>query len=187
MDDNQIIELYWQRNESAIAETDAKYGKYCFAVANNILRNNADSEECVNDTYLHAWNAMPPQRPNVLKLFLAKMTRNLSFNRYKAQTAEKRGGTEVAIVLDELSECIASNANVEKELEAKELGETVKAFARTLPERECNVFVRRYFFAEPICEIASRYGMSENNVSVILSRTRKKLKKLLIKEGYVNE
>lgn len=186
MDDNQIIELYWQRNESAIAETDSKYGAYCFAIANNILKSREDSEECVNDTYLRAWNAMPPQKPTVLRLFLAKITRNHSFNRYNSRSVEKRGGGEITLVLDELSECIASNSSVEGEIEAIELGNCIKVFVRALPERECNLFVRRYFFSEPICDIASRYGMNENNVSVILSRTRKKLKKLLIKEGYFN-
>ncbi len=187
MEDNQIIELYWQRNEAAIAETNAKYGKYCYKIANDILKNDRDSEECVNDTYYRVWNTIPPQRPTVFKLFLAKITRNLSFNRYNAKNAEKRGGSEITLVLDELSECIKSTSNVEAEVEVKELGRIICVFARSLPEKECNIFVRRYFFSEPIRDIADRYGITENNISVILSRTRKKLKKTLIREGYSDE
>ncbi|MBR6259186.1 MAG: RNA polymerase subunit sigma-70, partial [Oscillospiraceae bacterium] len=108
MEDALIIELYWQRNEDAIKETDNKYGAYCFSVANNVLRDNGEAEECVNDTYLRAWNAMPPKRPSLLRAFLAKITRRLAFNRYDANAAKKRGGGETAAVLEELAECIAS-------------------------------------------------------------------------------
>ena len=106
MEDSKIVELYWQKNADAIKETDSKYGAYCFAIADNILRNKEDSEECVNDTWLNAWNAMPPQKPTKLQMFLAKITRNLSFNRFNARSAEKRGGGEIVLVLDELAECI---------------------------------------------------------------------------------
>lgn len=184
MDDRQIVELYWQRNEDAITETNNKYGAYCFAIADNILNNKEDSEECVNDTWLKAWNAIPPQKPHNLKLFLAKITRNLSFNRVESQNAKKRGNGELALVLDELTECLASHSDVESTYIAKELGESVRIFVRKLPEREGNVFVRRYFFAEPVAVIAKRYKMTENHVMVMLSRTRKKLKKYLAKEGY---
>lgn len=109
MDDKQIIELYWQRNEDAIHETSLKYGSYCYSIAHNILSNNEDSEECVNDTWLKAWNSIPPQRPVHLKMFLAKITRNLSFDKYKAGKAAKRGNGEIAVVLDELSECLPSS------------------------------------------------------------------------------
>ena len=111
MEDSRIVELYWQKNADAIKETDSKYGAYCFAIADNILHNEEDSEECVNDTWLNAWNAMPPQRPTKLRLFLAKITRNLSFNRFQAQGAKKRGGGEINLVLDELAECIAHESN----------------------------------------------------------------------------
>ena len=187
MEDDQIVALYWQKNADAIAETNGKYGAYCFAIADNILRSKEDAEECVNDTWLHAWNAMPPQRPRRLKLFLAKITRNLSFNRFHAGTAQKRGGGEMELVLDELAECIAAESDVESAYEAKELGQSVNRFIRTLPERHGNVFVRRYFFTESAAVIAKRYGLTENNVMVILSRTRKKLKAHLIKEGYFSE
>ena len=185
MEDNQIVELYWQKNTDAISETANKYGTYCFTVADNILHNFEDSEECVNDTWLHVWNAIPPQKPNVLRMFLAKITRNLSFNRFNAKNAEKRGGGEIIFVLDELSECLANETDVEAAYEGKELEQCIRYFVRALPEREGNVFVRRYFFTETVAEIAKRYGLTENNVMVILSRTRKKLKAELKKEGYL--
>jgi len=185
LEDSQIIELYWQKNGDAISETANKYGAYCFAIANNILHNAEDSEECVNDTWLHAWNAMPPQRPNVLRMFLAKITRNLSFNRFNARSVEKRGGGEIPLVLDELSECLASEANVEVAYEASELEQCIRRFVRLLPKRDRNVFVRRYFFTEPVASIEARYGLTANNIMVILSRTRKKLKHELMREGYL--
>lgn len=185
MKDSQIVDLFWQRDERAIHETTAKYGAYCYAVANNILRSNEDAQECVSDTWLSAWRAMPPQRPNILRMFLAKITRNLSFNKFKSKTANKRGGGEITIVLDELEGCISAPSDVESEIQAQELGRCINCFVHTLPERDCNVFVRRYFFTEPIAEIATRYKLSENNVMVILSRTRKKLRNHLEQEGYI--
>ena len=187
MDDEKIIELYFAREEQAVAETDRKYGGYCFTLANSILNNRQDSEETVSDTYLKAWHAIPPRKPAVLKMFLAKITRNLSFNQFHAKSAGKRGGSEIFLVLDELAECIAYEADVESEYENRELCRSINEFVRTLPEKECNVFIRRYFFTEPVSEIASRYGLTENNVMVILSRTRKKLKTHLIKEGFFSE
>ena len=185
MEDSRIVELYWERNADAVSETAGKYGAYCFAIAENILHNAEDSEECVNDTWLRAWNAIPPQRPAVLRAFLAKITRNLAFNRFNARNAEKRGGGGMALVLDELGECLGDGADAEKAYEAKELRQCIRRFVRSLPEREGNVLVRRYFFAEPVADIAKRYGLSENNVMVILSRTRGKLKAHLLKEGYL--
>lgn len=185
MEDSTIIELYWQKNADAISETANKYGAYCFTIAENILHSVEDSEECVNDTWLHTWNAIPPQKPNVFRMFLAKITRSLSFNRFNARNAEKRGGGEITFVLDELEECVAGGSNVEAAYEAMELEQCICQFVRTLPERDRNVFVRRYFFTEPIPAIAKRYGLTVNNVTVILSRTRKKLKLDLMKEGYL--
>lgn len=187
MEDSQIIELYFKRKEEAIKETDSKYGSYCFAIADNILHNAEDAEECVSDTWLKAWNAIPPGRPTVLRMFLAKITRNLSFNRFHARNAEKRGGGEVHLVLEELAECIANESDTESEYIAKELEQSIRSFVRELPEREGNVFVRRYFFTEPVAVIAKRYSMTDNHVMVVLSRTRKKLKEHLSKEGYFSE
>lgn len=185
MEDSEIIALYWQRSPDAVSETDKKYGAYCFAIAENILHNAEDAEECVNDTWLRVWNAMPPQRPNVLRLFLARITRNLAFDRFRARSAEKQGGGEMALVLDELAECLGGGTSTEAAFEAGELREYIQRFVRALPERDGNVMARRYFFAEPVADIAKRYGLSENNVTVILSRTRKKLKAHLLKEGYL--
>ena len=185
MEDNQIVELYWQKNMDAISETANKYGAYCFTIAENILHNTEDSEECVNDTWLHAWNAMPPQKPNALRMFLAKITRNLSFDRFNARNAEKRGGGEIALVLDELTECLDGGTSAESAFERKELEQCIRRFVRALPKRERNVFVRRYFFTEPVAVVAGRYGLTENNVMVILSRIRKKLRLVLTREGYL--
>ena len=185
MEDSQIIELYWQKNADAISETANKYGAYCFMIAQNILHNIEDSEECVNDTWLHAWNVIPPQRPNMFRMFLAKITRNLSLDRFHIRNAEKRGGGEMSLVLDELAECLAGETDLEAAYEGKELEQCIRQFVRALPERDGNVFVRRYFFVEPVVAIAKRYHLTENNVMVILSRIRKKLKLELIKEGYL--
>ncbi len=185
MEDSQIIELYWQKNADAISESAEKYGAYCFQVAENILHNTEDSEECVNDTWLRAWNAIPPEKPDALRMFFAKITRNLSFDRLNARNAQKRGGGEISLVLDELGECLGGGTDTEAAYEAKELRQCIRRFVRRLPERDGNVLVRRYFFAESVADIAKRYGLSENNVTVILSRTRKKLKTFLMKEGYL--
>ena len=187
MEDTKIIDLYWKRDESAIEETNRKYGKYCHTVAYNVLNDYEDSQECVNDTWLRAWNSMPPQRPSVLRAFLAKITRNLAFDRYRARGASKRGGGQMEAVLDELAECadFSGKWNGEELYAAKELNEAINRFVKELPEREGNLFVRRYFFAEPIPEIAGRYQMTENNVTVILSRTRKKLRKYLTEGGFI--
>ena len=140
MEDSAIIDLYWAREERALSETDAKYGGYCRSIAHNILKNREDSEECVSDTWLHAWNAMPPQRPSILSSFLGRITRNLSFDRCRRQNAEKRGGGSLPLALDELSECVPAPGRVEQALEARELAEAIDRFLRTLPERECSIF-----------------------------------------------
>lgn len=185
MEDARIIECFWQRNEEAIKEADAKYGRYCHAVADNILHNNEDSEECVNDTWMKAWGSIPPERPRHLKAFFAKITRNLAFDKYKKKNAGKRGCGEIALALDELEECIFGTSDVETELSMRELEKSVDRFVGSLPEREANVFVRRYFFTESVRSISRRLCMSENSVTVMLSRTRQKLRKYLQQEGYV--
>lgn len=184
MEDKRIVELYLSRNESAIAETSSKYGSYCFSIANKILNNKEDSDECVNDTWLKVWNLIPPTVPAHLRLFLAKITRNLSFDKYRTKNAEKRGKGEISLVMDELQEVIAGSSNVEEGLEMKELVRTINEYLQSLPERECNIFVRRYFYVDSVKDIAKSYGIKQGNVSMILSRTRKRLKEHLEQEEY---
>ena len=183
MTDEKIIEFYFKRDEIAIEETNKKYGAYCFQIADNILNCKEDSEECVNDTWLKAWDAIPPACPKCLKLYLAKIVRNLSFNKYKAKYTNKRGKGELALILDELESVIGQN-DVEETYIAEELQATINQFVRALPEREGNVFIRRYFYADAIWDISERYHISENHVRVMLSRTRNKLRVTLEKEGY---
>lgn len=184
MNDEQIIELYFHRDEAAIIETSRKYGGYLFTIAGSILESALDCEECINDTWLHTWNSIPPKRPNVFKLFLAKITRNLSFDRYRANQAKKRGGSEVTLALEELSECIPGSSDVESSVLISSLGEDLNRFVKSLNTRDGNIFLRRYFYTESIDSIADRYHMKSRNVLNILSRTRKKLKGYLEKEGY---
>ena len=183
MDDSGIIDLYFARSEDAIVQTDAKYGAYCRAIAMNILKSREDSDECVSDTWLHAWNAMPPQRPGILSAFLGRITRNLSFDRFKAAHADKRGGGSLAASLDELAECVASRGGVDEAVDARELARLIDAFLRRLPERECNIFLRRYWFVDGIDAIALRFSMKPNTVKSVLLRTREKLRRFLQQEG----
>ena len=185
MEDTDIIDLYWKRDERAILETELKYGNYCFAVADNILMNREDSEECVSDTWLRAWRSIPPGRPKFLRAFLARITRNLAFDKYRAKGAAKRGNGVMDAVLDELTEVAGGEWDAAAAYEAKELRKAIDVFASTLPDRDGNLFIRRYFYAEDIPVIAERYGMTQNNVTVNLSRTRKKLKKFLLERGFI--
>lgn len=184
MDDARIIELYFARNESAISETESKYGRYCFKVAQNILLSEEDSKECVNDALMHTWNAIPPTRPKSLKAFLAKITRNIAFNKYRESATQKRGGSEAELVLSELEECIGCRENTETEYSKRELGRALNKFMHTLPERECDIFMRRYFYVDSVRDIAKKYGMSESQIRAIISRTKQKLKAYLEKEDF---
>lgn len=183
MEDAQIVELYWQRDPEAIRETDCKYGCYCRTVAWNILTDIQDVEECVNDTWMGAWNAMPVQRPVYLAAFLGRITRNLAFNRFKSSRAEKRGGGELPLALEELEGCVPTSPSAAQEVEDAELERMVNCFLHTLSSRDCDVFLRRYWFVESMAEIAARYGMKENSVKTSLFRSRKKLKAYLEREG----
>ncbi len=182
MEDHIIVNLYWSRNPEAIQRTGEKYGGYCRSIARNILPDCRDAEECVNDTWLNAWNAMPENRPSLLAPFLGKITRNLAFTRWRASRTEKRGGGELPLVMDELSEC-ASPDNPLQAVETAELEAAINRFLRALPERECSVFLRRYWFADPMVNIARRYGMRESTVRTSLFRSREKLRRHLEKEG----
>ena len=181
MEDSRIIELFWQRNENAISETAAKYGNYCFHIALNILNDEQDSQECVNDTYLHAWEAIPPRRPSRLKIFLGKITRNLSLNLYEKKTAQKRGGGQMELILDELLECIPSDCREFADDYA--VSEIINDFLESLPMQNRKIFVKRYWYADSIKEIAKSLGCSESKVTVTLFRMREKLREALRKEG----
>ncbi len=184
MDDQKIVQLYWDRNEQAIPATSAKYGTYCTSIAKNILGNNEDAEECVNDTYLNAWNSMPPHRPSILSTFLGKITRNLSFNRYKHNTADKRGGGQLPLVLDELSDFISDKDDVEQEIDRKELVNAINGFLADISADKRNIFVCRYWYFDSIADIGTRFNMTENNVSVTLNRLRMKLHNYLLERGF---
>ncbi|MCL2085109.1 MAG: sigma-70 family RNA polymerase sigma factor [Oscillospiraceae bacterium] len=179
----EIIELYWNREQAAITQTTNKYGSYCYAIANGILNNREDSLECLNDTWHRAWEAIPPRRPDSLSLFLGKITRHLAFDKCKMNRAQKRGGSRFSILLDELDECIPSSTTVEQAVEAGELEKNINRFLHGLPERECGIFLLRYWYNKPLAEIATRFSMKENNVKASLFRTRQKLKAHLEKEG----
>ena len=185
MDDNRIVDLYWKRSEQAITETSMKYGKYCYAIAYNILYNNEDSEESVNDTYLAAWNSMPPKRPNILSAFLGKITRYISIDRWKNRMALKRGGGEIPLVLEELEQCVSTKVSIEEEYLKKELLKRINLFLADLPETERKVFMYRYWNLDSIEKISKRFGFSTNKVTSMLYRIRKKLQKFLEKEGYL--
>lgn len=185
MRDEEIIELYFKRDERAIEETDYKYGDYCASIADKILKNELDVEECLDDTYLRVWNVIPPTRPEIFRIFIGKITRNLAFDRYEKFHAKKRGGGNIEEVLDELQECIPANHNVEQSILANELSYIINDFVKNLPEKEALIFVGRYFYTEDISAIGKRLGMTNNNVSVTLNRIRAKLQKRLLKEGYL--
>ena len=182
MEDARIVELYWARSERAIDETSAKYGKYCYAIAHNILANAEDADESVNDTYLAAWNSIPPHRPAILSTFLGKIARRISIDKWRARSAEKRGGGELALALDELSECVPSDTNVEQIVEAEELGKAIDRFVMALPIMERRVFICRYWYLDPVASICHQFGFSQSKVKVMLHRTRKSLRSYLEKE-----
>lgn len=183
MDDATIVQLYWDRNEQAIPATSDKYGNYCTSIARNILGNHEDAEECVNDTYLNAWNSMPPHRPGILSTFLGKLVRNLSFNRYKYNTAGKRGG-ELPAVLEELSSLVSGKDDVEQSINQKELIAAIDVFLDTLSPEKRNIFISRYWYTDSISAIAKRHGMRNSAVSMTLNRLRLKLHNHLLERGF---
>lgn len=183
MDDSQIVDLYWSRNEQAIRETSNKYGRYCYMIANNILNNQYDAEESVNDTLMVAWEKIPPHRPKLLSTFLGKITRRISLNKLRDLTALKRGGGVVPLVLDELSECIPSSYSLEKEVEMKEITLAINSFLSLLNKTERDLFVCRYWFLVDVKLIAKRFAISESHAKSTLFRMRQRLKKYLQEEG----
>ena len=184
MEDRQIIGLYFARDEEAITATKEKYGTYCASVAGNILDAPEDIEEILSDTWLRAWNSIPPLHPANLKLYLARIARNLSFDRFRSQSREKRGGSQIILALEELGHCVAAADHPGTGLEIKELSAAVNDFLTTLPKRDRIIFLRRYFYTQSFEEIAANCGISQGAVRTALSRTRKKLKLHLKKEGF---
>lgn len=185
MKDAEILDLYWERDEQALTETQKAYGSYCYSIAWHILYDREDADECVNDTWLRAWNSIPPARPGKLSLFLGTITRNLSLDRWKGRKAMKRGQGEMTLALDELAECIPDTRSTEDAVETAELERLLNIFVRTLSERDCNIFLRRYWYVEEYQVIAQHYDLKLNTVKTSLFRTRNKLKKYLEKEGIV--
>ena len=182
LDDREIIALFYERSEQAIVELSKKYGAVCTKVANHILNNRQDAEECVNDAYLGAWNTIPPQNPNPLLSYICRIVRNLAIKKYHANSALKRN-SHYDIALDELEECIQTNETVENELAVKELAEAINQFLSTLSKENRMMFVRRYWFSDSVADIAEMFEISSRNVSLRLLRVRKGLKKYLEKEG----
>jgi RNA polymerase sigma factor (sigma-70 family) len=183
MEDSKIIDLYWERDETAIGETAKKYSRYCHSISLNILHNEEDAEECVNDTYLNAWNAMPPRRPNCLAAFLGRITRNLSLDKYKRYTTAKRGGGQTEIALSELDEVLPSKTSVEQAVDEKELVKSLDKFLGGLPRQKRMMFVQRYWYLMPVRTIAEQLGMSESQVKSALFRIRNQLKSHFEREG----
>lgn len=177
MQDSQIIDLFFARDEQAIAKTAEKYGSYCTVVANNILSDHFDSEECVNDAYLAAWNSIPPERPERLQAYLARLTRNSALNRYKAKHRERRGGGEFELSLEELGDCVAGSFAFDDE----EIGRHISDFLRGEKKEVRQIFVRRYFYNDSIAMLVKRFNLRESNIKSILHRTRLALRAYLTK------
>ena len=184
MNDHEIIALFFARQENAISATADKYGNYCHAIAYNILSNLLDAEECVNDTYLGAWNSIPPQRPNNLAAYLGKITRNLALNRYKRNTVAKRGYGQVEIALSELENCISDDTDVEQAVEDALVVSVINRFLYAHSLKNRNIFIRRYWYLDSIADIAERFALSESKVKTTLFRCRRQLREHLEKGGY---
>lgn len=183
MEDCRIIELFWARSQQAIEESEQKYGSYCRTIARGILAQEEDAEECVNDTWLRAWNSIPPQRPNILSAFFGKLTRNLSLDRWRRNRAAKRGGSQVEVALHELEDCLPGHRQPDESLEASETAALISDFLRRQPDLDRRLFVRRYFHLESIAALADHFGLTESQVKSRLHRTRQKLKTALKQEG----
>ena len=180
MEDKSIIEMFFQRDERAITESQKKFGSYCRAIAHNILHSKEDTEECVNDTWLRSWNSIPPERPGRLSVYFGRITRNLAIDRYRKERSMKHGSGQTALCLDELSECVSGTDPIEDTVALKEL---LNSFLSSLPEKNRHIFLFRYWYMMPVSDIADRYEMTADAVKMMLLRTRKKLEEFLKKEG----
>ena len=184
MDDDKIVELYWERNEKAIEETDFKYKKYLFSIAYNIVHDRLDCEECLNDTYLGAWNAIPPTKPSVLKAFLTTIIRRIAIKRYHSNMRQNVIPSEMAASLSELEDFVAGDEDVSADFDAERLGHVISDFVRSLSERRQFIFMSRYYVADPIDTIASDLSLSRSMVNKELAAIRSALKEKLESEGY---
>ena len=187
VDDQSFVNLFWERNEQGLHEVKSKYGNYCRRIAYGVLRNWQDAEECESDTYLAAWNVIPPQQPTLLAAFLGRITRNLSLKKLRTDTAVKRGGNAAILSLEELSDCIPAGKSFEEDLQTRELADSISIFLRTLPEIQRKVFILRYWYCDTVREIAGRFGFTQSKVKMMLLRTRADLREFLIKEGILCE
>lgn len=187
MEDRDIVALYWGRQERAIRETQRKYGPYLTAIAQRLLGDPQDTEECVQDTYQAAWDSIPPQQPQILSAYLAKLTRRIAMKRWRSRDTQKRGRGEIPLSLDELGDCIPAPTDAQQQLEAKELARSIDAFLAQLSAEERGIFLRRYFHGATIREICKTSGYSKSKIESQLHRTRQKLKAHLQKEGYIHD
>ena len=184
MDDDKIVELYWERDEKAIEETDFKYKKYLFSIAYNVVYDRLDCEECLNDTYLGAWNAIPPTKPSVLKAFLTTIIRRIAIKRYHSNLKQSVIPSEMTVSLSELEDFVVGDGDVDSEFDAKRLGHVISDFVRSLSERRQFIFMSRYYLADPIDTIASDLSLSRSMVNKELAAIRSALKEKLESEGY---
>ena len=184
MEDEKIVDLYWQRSESAIRETEIKYDRYLTKIAYNILADAEDSRESVNDTYLAAWNSMPPHRPGVLSTYLGKLTRRISIDCFRRRTRQKRGGSEYELSLSELGDCVSGGNTTEEIVNVRLLADAIGIFLRLQSEEARNAFIGRYYYLDSVKEVAAYCGMTESKCKTLLFRTRVALKEYLRKEGF---
>ena len=187
LSDEKIIEMYWDRDERAISETDRKYGKYLYAIAYNIVHDHPDCEECLNDTYLGTWNKIPPARPTAFQSFLSKIMRNIAIDRFRKNTAQRRVPSEMTVSLGELDECIADHSDIEEDRLVRELAVMLNQFLSGLPKRRQFVFVCRYYYADSVAKIAEMLGLSEKTIRRDISQMKADLKAFLEKGGYFYE
>lgn len=185
MEDSQIVALYWDRDETAIDQTDKKYGRYLAKIAYNILADREDARESVNDTYLAAWDSMPPHRPGVLSAYLGKLTRRISIDLFRKRSSQKRGGGEYTLSLQELEGCISSGDTTQQAVELQQLSRAIEAYLRSIGEEARNVFIGRYYYLDPVKTIAGYCHISESKAKILLHRTRQGLWEHLQKEGFV--
>lgn len=183
MDDRHIVALFLERSEEAILQTDIKYGRYCHRVAFNILGNSEDSEECVNDAYMRVWGSIPPNEPESLSAYVGKITRNIALDKLRQKNSDKRGNGEVPVLLDELAECLSGGDEYERRMDSQEIVNALNGFLEALSAVERGVFMRRYWMAEPIADVAERYNISVSKTTTMLFRLRGRLKKHFMKEG----